>query len=296
METNTNAHGMLPNGRAATSAQIGAPASVAHAASQLKPNQITLAQNCIDKIYDGYTGKGGVLELEAKLDSKRGALAMEMRKLAIEAVNMAANNLNLAKTYFLAMCYIAETHLKDKHQNASGKSEKVQDILPLWPQFKNTLVAGFKEKINPKEIGSVSAIKTAVKGIRDARIAEEEAKKATGGTNATGPRLPDAGVMVKAGWDTKLASVINVLHVELQALSPLGQEKAASLLQEAVKKIHDLRKDYGKEPATDAEAAELQATAETNEDDVAVQNDEDAPIDSGDESEETEASEMTEEA
>lgn len=118
------------------------------------------ASKAIESVHIAYYERGGIRDLEEKINSHRGAAAKHIFALAIYASENAKTR-NEAIALFLGMCAYAEAQYKREHDITNLKDPVAG--LPTWAVFKSNILRGVREyHLDPVEYRSEGAFRVAM--------------------------------------------------------------------------------------------------------------------------------------
>lgn len=219
---NTAVKAMLPNGRS------DGPATITLKEENLPVDSRKLACKEIDAAYELQYKAGGIADVEEKLKGLKGKVGEHVYVVCKEAVKIAGNDLRMARAMFLALCAVAEDHIKNKHVEKKSEELPIGQLIPQWSGYKSYIAKGLEKGVDPNARNDVG---NALKYATAAQYREAATTAAGGatGSQAGNSRQATGTVMelVARGWAPGLAAAMQVFTNRLNTLSKDEQERFA---------------------------------------------------------------------
>ncbi|MDE2097317.1 MAG: hypothetical protein KGL39_08750 [Patescibacteria group bacterium] len=195
------------------------------------------AGKTIETMFRAYHAKGGVAEMETKLEQKRNGLAQGIFELAVTASKLGQGKQSWTIAYFKEICKAAENEFKDAHADV----ENIKTVLPCWPVFKSELNRAIDVGLNPQDFSSYGAIKAArMEQSRAERESEEmrtgERAGTTGAGAEEGTGVAEALGAGKVTITPKLAAVLKVMQAAINGMDADTQDAFADKLARLIAK------------------------------------------------------------
>jgi len=203
-----------------------------------KPLSVTIADTLkhtaaktMETMFRAYHAKGGVAEMEAKLEQKRSGLAQGIFELAVTAARLGDKKLSWTEAYFKAICKAAETEFKETHADV----ENIKEALPCWPVFKSEILRAINDGLSPADFDNYGALKSA--RMEQSRASRESTEMRTGeraagteGAEQSGTNIAPALGAGKTTVTAKLAACLTVLQGAITGMEQDTQDAFAEEL------------------------------------------------------------------
>jgi hypothetical protein len=197
------------------------PTEVTVTEDQLAPDLKKKACKAIDEAYDIQWRKGGVEDTKKILEGLQGKIGEKVYTVAKLACEQAKNNFPIARAMFLALCAVAEKHIKNTHTEAKGEEVSVGKLIPQWSAYKADIAKGLERGIDPQSRGEGGSLKYATAA--QYREASRTGNGGSTGSQAGQQRANTNGSvvlqLVERGWNATLSAAMQVLSEKLNALS-----------------------------------------------------------------------------
>lgn len=195
--------------------------------------------------------RGGYIDILRKLEEKEEGLAGHIYGLAKKASDLGRGKLgkdSATEEWFLAICRVAETHLKAVSAEEFGHAiENVKEVLPCWPVFKSEIKRAIRANLDPKTFETYSALKKARVEKESQRAAHHnEAQNAgTGEGGEAGTTTAQAGSAptMQSGGAVKvtpaLEAVLRVMQKRIAGMTADVQDVFAQRLTELMQDFEE---------------------------------------------------------
>lgn len=236
MTTNANSAAMLPNGRIAP----GNPVAITVTEDQLSSDAKKAAIAAIDRAYDIQWARGGIEDTSKKLGELKGRISECVYDVAKNAVGLSGNDLKVARAMFLALCAVAETHIRSIDTEKNHRELPMGQLIPTWTVYKSDMAKGLEKGIDP---GTRAAEGNALKFPTGEayRVAARLANGGATGSQAGNGRASNQGSTVnelmKRGMHAHCAAALQVVTDALLKLRPEDQAKYAKPLLAIAKDV-----------------------------------------------------------
>lgn len=207
----------------------------------------------IEAMFDAYTKRGGVAEMEQKLraatEGSKG-LAAGIYDLSQTAYRLGQGSPRMVKAYFQAICRDGESAFKEKHQ-----IENLKDVLPCWIVYKSEIIRAVDTGIKLTDFDTYGAMKVArvekSKADREtaASTADGRGARAEGNSNRT---EANAGLATKVAVAPALAATIRVMTSVIERMDAKVQERFATDLSKVVTKYANMLEAHKAKEVTKA--------------------------------------------
>lgn len=230
-QTNAAVNGMLPNGRAASSADVQIIPE-----DKLDKSSIKVAIKAIDNAYTIQWGKDGILDTQVKLNGLKDKVSEQVYSIVKEAVKIAGNDMLMARQVFLSLCAVAETHIKSKHIEKKEEDLPMGQLIPSWANYKSEMSKGLQAGLNPEVRAAEGGALKYPTGDAFRKAAQLATSPNGTGSQAGQTRANTAGSPVleltQRGFTVGLAAGIQVLLDTCSKLNQGQQDRAAKLIVE----------------------------------------------------------------